>query len=58
MALTYEVSKLECLARPCHLSPSVPAEAGHFGAAARAPICLIQGRAYTVSWLVETKVML
>ena len=36
------------------LSPSVPAEAGcHLvSAAAWAPMCLIQGRAYTVSWLV------
>ena len=42
------------LGQPRLLSPSVPAEAGCLlvWAVVWAPVCLIQARAYTVSWLV------
>ena len=54
MALIIWSVKTCALLPPRPLSPSVPAEAGRLlvWAVARAPMRLIQGRAYTVSWLV------
>ena len=54
MAIIILSVKTCMLGSPHPLPPNVPAEAGCglVGAAAWVPMHLIQGRAYTVSWLV------
>ena len=60
MALIIQSVKTCALGPPRPLSASVPAKAGGLfvSAVIWAPMLLVQGRAYTVSWLVWIKVML